>query len=98
MSGPRIGVKGPRQSVFREIRLAGKAIHANIFRLEKGAEAVVLSLGDGIVFVIMAARAAQREAKKRGGCVLHRILQPEIAVVEIVVPSEKAGTGEYLGV
>ena len=64
-------------------------------RLEDGAEAVVVGLVDGVVFVIVALHALHREAEEGAAGVLDGFIKPGGAVEEVVAAGEEAGSTQH---
>src|SRR5579871_6187325 len=72
---------------------------------EKRLHAVVVGLGDAIIFVVMAAGAADGEAKKDGACGVRGVVQVVLPPLRMVgaefVPRAEAnitGRGESIGI
>ena len=62
-------VERPRQARLGPVRLAGHAVDPDVIRLEEGAEAVVIDLGDRVELVVVAAGALDRQRRgTRGTC------------------------------
>src|SRR5215470_18943746 len=94
----RGGVKGPWKPIFGQVRGAGQPVHADVLRFEESSKPVVFFLRDGIVLVVVAARAAKSESKKCGAGVFHSVLQPKIAIVQIIAPPEKTRARQDFGI
>ena len=89
--GAGVGVVSPGQSVLPEVGLSRNTVHADLVRLEDGPQPVVVGLQYGVVLVIMAARALDRQTQKGGSGVFHRLLQPDVAVEPVPTTGQVAG-------
>ena len=65
-------------------------IGAHSVRFEEGPKAVVLFLRDWVVFVVVATAALERQTQERLPRVLDRVLQPDVAVEDVIVPPQEA--------
>ena len=91
-------VEHARQAAFFEIGHARQRIKAHLMRLENGTETIVILVRDGIVFVIVALGAVEREADERLAGVLDGGVEPGCAVEEIIVAREKTSGPQRLEV
>ena len=91
-------VEDTGDAVLFEIDLARHGIEAHLVGLEEGAEVVIIDLIDGIVFVVVALRAVQRQPEEGLAGVLDRVVEPRGAVEEVVVSREESGRADRLGV
>ena len=84
-------IEHAREAVLLEIGFAGHGVEADLMGLEDGPEAVVVLMGDRVVFMIVALGTIKGEADKGLGSVLDGGVQPGSTIEEVVVAGEKAG-------
>ncbi len=93
-----IAVEHARDAVVLEIQLAAGHVGPHLVRLEHGPQPVVILLGDRVVLVVVALRAIERQAEHRLGRVLDRFIEPGRAIEAKILPGEKAGRPQPVGV
>ena len=96
----RIGIhiEGARETIEHSVRLARDFVGADLMRLEDGADLIIFLLRDRVRHVVMALRAADRDAEERLRRVFDGVFQPLFAAEHFVVPHEKAGRAQGIGV
>lgn len=93
-----VEVEDAGEAVFFEIGAAGLGIEPDVEGLEDGAEAVVVGVLDGVVFVVVAFDALHGESEQGAGGVLDGFIEPGGAVEEVVAAGEVAGGAEVCAV
>ena len=98
--GRRLGIPiiRPRNGIAGQISLARYKVHPHLIGLEKSPHPVVVGLGQGIVLVVVAFGAIERQPQERLADMLHGLVEPLVAVEEKVVPGQKTGGPQLLEV
>ena len=93
-----ISIIRPRDGVAGQIGLAGYQVHPHLIGLEKSPHPVVVGLGQGIILVVVAFGAIERQPQERLADMLHGLVEPLVAVEEKVVPREETSGPQLLEV
>ena len=85
----QMGVIDARQSVFFEIDFARHIVETDLIRLEDGPKTVIIGLREGIVFMVMALAAIDRQSEKSLAGVFDRLIEPGGTIELEIVPGEE---------